>query len=239
MMLAGGLLMWAAALIGQEPQPAHPTTFLLQGMLHTRGIGGGGELFWRKRYDHNLTTGFFLSSFKDLRQIKISNQFLDRRTQPYAYGKLNHVLLLGLTGGRRQVIAHRNDPMAIEVASVFQGGVIGAVLIPVYLEIIHYDPTTQQVSFAIERYDPLVHIDQRFIAGGAPWTYGMREAEWMPGLFGQAALEFGLPSYWGARFSLRMGVDALAFPDELPMMAYVKNEQIFAVLFLSLLVYDL
>ncbi len=240
------LLLWlgivslggALPLTAQEDVPSRPTTFLLQAKLHTRGLGGGFEVFWRKRYSHNLTTGFFVSSFKDLRQIKISNQFVDRRTQPYVYGKLHHVVLLGLTGGRRQVIARRNDPMAIEVAAVFQGGVLGAVLIPTYLEIVHYDPVTQAISFSVERYDPLVHVDQRYIAGGVPWTYGLRKASWMPGLYGQAAMAFGLPSYWSAQFSLRMGVDLMAFPAPLPLMAYIKNEQIFAVLFLSVLVYD-
>ncbi len=232
---------WVVALsaFAQVDQTSPRALWLLGADLHTRGVGGVVEVFWHRRDRTNWLTAWRLSTFKDPREIKITNQFVNRRTLPYVYGKQYYVALNTLSVGRRRIIAQGNDPMSVTVASVWQVGAAAAVLIPVYLEIIHYDPVTQQVDYREERFDPVLHVDQRFIAGGVSWTRGIKEATWMPGLYGQAALQFDLPGYWALRAAVRMGAEVMAFPAPLPVMAYVANDQLILTLFLGVRLFEL
>ncbi len=233
-------VLWGIGHVEAQVTMRPPRSLWMLGAdLHTRGMGGVVEMFWRRRFSSNAITAFRLTTYKDPREVKISNQSVNRQTLPYVYGKENYVALVTLSSGIRRMIARGDDPMSIAISGIFQGGVVSAILIPVYLEIIHYDPVTREVSYQVERYDPLIHVDQRFIAGGVSWTYGLKEASWMPGLYGQAALQFDLPTYWTLHLAARIGIDLLAFPSELPVMAYVSNDRIVALPFLGIRLFEL
>jgi hypothetical protein len=73
------------------------------------------------------------------------------------------------------------------------------------------------------------------IYGKAPFFKGMDQTKIHPGGYAKVALSFEYADRYNSIKAIETGVVLDVYPQVLPMMAYNKNQQIFASLYLKIL----
>lgn len=203
------------------------------------GDGWGGQIFYgryRTAADRHLF-GLELVGMKHPKEIKSYNPFYED-SRGYFYGKLNSMLILRPTYGRKHRITEKIRRSGVELNYVWGIGPSLGLLKPVYLQIgyrIDGQPTPPYDSIVEERYDPERHFANN-IFGRASWFKGLGELKVYPGVFGRAGLNF---EYAGDNTGIRaieVGASLDAYPERVPIMAElpgVVNKQFFLEFYLS------
>lgn len=194
---------------------------------------GWGITFQYGKYatakDRNML-GIDIVSMKHPKEIKSFNpNYQDARG--YFYGKLNSMIIVRPTIGRKHRIAEKIRHSAVEVNYVWGIGPSLGLLKPVYLQILGAPGLSYQ-PVSTERYDPSRHFADN-ILGRASYFKGFGEMKLYPGAFGRFAFNF---EYAGTNTGIRAleaGVSMDAYGTKVPIMADVEGEGINKQFFLE------
>lgn len=196
---------------------------------HTEGWG----FFFRRAKIVNIYTKLFWEieavTMHDEHEYKTSNPTQPDAT-PYYFGKLNGMEAIRLGVGSSEMLWRKNDLNCVQVDLVYAVGASLAVLKPVYLDILLSGPN-EQLPVAQE-YNPLTDTPAN-IYGRASVFDGLGQLTFYPGAYGRAALNFDFSNRHKTLKAIEVGVVVDAYADVIPMMAFVKNNQIFANLYFS------
>ncbi|MBS1938404.1 MAG: hypothetical protein JSS84_11405 [Bacteroidetes bacterium] len=184
---------------------------------------GWGLTFQYGKYvtakDRNML-GIDIVSMKHPKEIKSYNpNYQDARG--YFYGKLNSMIVVRPTFGRKHRITEKVRRSGVEVNYVWGIGPSLGLLKPVYLQI--GKPSYPYQTVVTERYDPAKHFADN-IFGRASFFKGFGEMQFYPGAFGRFAFNFEYaPTNTGIR-ALEAGVTMDAYGTKLPQMAVLNGE---------------
>lgn len=205
-------------------------------MIHTRGWGlllrrAKNKTFLRKRLFELEAV-----SMEHPKEVRTVNPYYEN-SNGYVYGELNQVVVTRLGYGRHNVLYAKFDK-GVEIRYLYVGGFSLAWAKPIYLEIGY--PTVPYEYVATERYDPdkvdengtRIHsIDNIF--GRSSVFKGIENMQFYPGIYGKAGFSFEYGKRQKAVRSLEAGVVFDYYFQEVPMMAFIKNDPFFLTLYLS------
>lgn len=198
-------------------------------MVHTNGYGLNFEKI-KMRKDRNFELlDFNIYSIFHPKEISEPNPD-NQGSRPYVYGKLNN--LIGINGGygRRLVLADKWIYNGVKINLNYSLGPLIGMLKPVYYEI---ESDALGGTNTFERFNPNDERQQSKIVG-TDFTKGFDHLSFLYGLHGKSSLSFD----WGGSekhyFSIETGIVIDAFPVEVPIFAYIKNDRVFTNLFVSI-----
>lgn len=164
--------------------------------------------------------GIDVVSMKHPKEVKSFNpNYQDARG--YFYGKLNSMVVVRPTYGRKHRIAEKVRRSGVEVNYVWGIGPSLGLLKPVYLQI--GKPAFPYQYIVTERYDPAKHFADN-IFGRASWFKGLGEIKLYPGAFGRFAFNFEYAGNNTGIRALEAGVTMDAYGAKLPQMATLEAE---------------
>ena len=198
---------------------------------------GWGVTFQYGKYvtaNNRNMVGIDIVSMKHPKEIKSFNpNYQDARG--YFYGKLNSMIIIRPTIGRKHRIAEKIRKSAVEVNYVWGIGPSLGLLKPVYLQIGIPDYPYQTI--VTERYDPNVHFADN-IFGRASWFKGLGEMKVYPGAFGRFAFNFEYAGTNSGIRALEAGVSMDAYGKKVPIMADLDdagiNKQFFLEFYIAM-----
>lgn len=202
-------------------------------MIH--GEGWGLNFFHGKHRTakSRRMLGVELVGMKHPKEIKTFNPYYED-ARGYFYGKLNSLLLLRPTYGRKELLTDKLRKSGVEVNYVWGIGPSIAYLKPVYLQI--GKPRLPYETIVVERYDPGEHYPDD-IFGRASWFKGFGEGALMLGGFARFGFNFEYAGNTSGIKALEVGASMDAFPAVVPIMAEldgVENKQFFFAFYVSL-----
>ncbi len=207
--------------------------FSVGGIWHPRGLGVNVR---SGKYLHNdlwRMLDFDLVSMKDPREYKIKSTGFSP-SGLYSYGKLNYAYFMRTGFGIKKQLAKRWYKNTISTEIMVSAGLSSALLKPVYLDIYYTNPDNTSGYLVSERYDPLIHTDQRSIFGNSSFTRGLDELSYHAGAFTKLALNFDWSDYNDAIRAFEIGAVVDFYPKRLPIMALVENRKVFTSLYICL-----
>jgi hypothetical protein len=202
--------------------------------IYVHSAGGFGIAYRRgKHVTGNRKRMFELEAqnFKNPKEVKSVNSYFEN-SKGFSFGKLNSFFILRPGVGHQNILYKKNDKKNVEIRYSYFLGAALAFAKPVYLEIKRDQQSN--VSPTTERYDPEIHtID--IIYGKAPFFKGIEKTQIIPGGYAKLALSFEYADRYSSIKAVETGVVFDVYPKPLPMMAYQKNQQFFASLFLKII----
>jgi hypothetical protein len=168
-------------------------------------------------------------NFRHPKEVKTINSNYDN-SKGFNYGKLNSFLIIRPGVGYQNILYQKSDKKSVEIRYSYFLGAALAFAKPVYLEI-KRDPDGVPST---ERYDPEVHSIND-IYGKAPFFKGIEKTRIIPGGYAKLALSFEYADRYNSIKAIETGVIFDIYPKVLPMMAYNRNQQVFASLFLKII----
>lgn len=197
---------------------------------HTEGWG----FFFRRAKTVSIYRKIFWEAeavtMHDQHEYKMSDPNQPDAT-PYYFGKLNGMEAIRAGVGISQLLWRKNDLNCIRVDVVYALGASLAVLKPVYLDIIASGPGSNDLPVAQE-YDPYTDTPSN-IYGRASVFDGLGQLTFYPGGYGKLGLNFDFSNRHKGAKSIEVGVVVDAYSNVIPMMAFTKNNQVFANLYLT------
>lgn len=195
---------------------------------HTEGWG----FFYRRATIPSIYKKYFWEAeavtMHDAHEYKMANPAEPEAT-PYYFGKLNGMEAIRFGIGESKRIWGKNDLNCIQVDAVFAIGASIAILKPVYLDILTNSPSGVPVA---EEYDPNTDTPAN-IYGRASVFDGLGQLTFYPGGYGRAALNFDFSSRYTSVKAIELGLIVDAYDKQIPMMAFIENNQVFINLYLS------
>ncbi|MCE2847325.1 MAG: hypothetical protein LW707_09925 [Sphingobacteriales bacterium] len=168
---------------------------------------------------------------KHPKEVKSVNQAFER-ARSYVYGKLNTFSVLRAGTGMQHVIFSKAERNGIEVRLSYSGGISAGILKPVYLNILEPTGTFGEFRVITERYDPERHFVDN-IYERAPFTEGLGQIRFRPGAYAKIGFNFEYATAFEDVKALEIGAIIDAFPKEIPIMAYAKNEPVFLTFYIT------
>ncbi|MCB0791081.1 MAG: hypothetical protein H6595_00840 [Flavobacteriales bacterium] len=207
----------------------------LEGGLILHGDGWGLDVFHGKHRTarSRRMIGVEIVSMKHPKEIKSFNPYYED-SRGYFYGKLNSLLLIRPTWGRKELLTDKLRKSGVEVNYLWGIGASIGYLKPVYLQI--GKPGIPYETIDVERYDPSLHYPDD-IFGRASWFKGFGEGSFVTGAFARFAFNFEYSGNASGIKALEAGASVDAFPTKVPVMAEldgVENKQFFFEFYVSL-----
>jgi hypothetical protein len=200
-------------------------------LLNTDGFGGSYRAAKRIDYLNKRILeidGGILKSLKESRQRVAFNQ-----GGSYVFGKLNSTFFLRAGYGRQHEIYSKADLGGIAIRYFYTVGPVVAIYKPIYYRIYYPKPTNPlEYEQRLEKFDVNAIAVPQDIYGRAPFTKGLSEIKFMPGVFAKVGFNFEYSREDKAIHAIEIGTAANLFPKEIPIMA-VDNKQLFLSLFVS------
>ncbi|HXB12254.1 MAG TPA: hypothetical protein VNZ45_09730 [Bacteroidia bacterium] len=199
--------------------------------IHSEGWGA----FFRKAKILSIYRKWFweveTATMHNAKETMIQNSYYPD-AKGYYYGKMNGVQIFRFGTGISKMIWRKNNERCVEIDAVYAGGLSIAVTKPIYLEIIQPTPNSE---FLLEdvQYDPSQDTPAN-IYGRASVFDGLGQLSFYPGLYGRLGLNFDYANKHNLVKAIETGIEVDAYPKVIPIMAYVKNSQVFLNLYLSL-----
>lgn len=202
--------------------------------FYAHTAGGFGIAYRRGKHVTGKRKRMFeleVQNFKHPKEVKTVNSYYEN-TKSFHYGKLNSFLVIRPGIGYQNVLYQKGDKKSVEIRAHTFVGLDLTFAKPVYLEIIKPTADPLRPVIATERYNPAEHYPYN-IYGKAPFYVGLSKTTIHPGIYGKFALSFEYADRYNAIKAIETGVVVDAYPWVLPMMAYNKNQQVFAQLYLK------
>jgi hypothetical protein len=197
---------------------------------HTEGWG----FFFRRSKMVSIYRKYFWEAeavtMHDEHEYKMSDPNQPDAT-PYYFGKLNGMETVRLGVGLSQMLWRKNDLNCIQVDAVYAVGASIAILKPVYLDILTNN-STGNVLPVPQEYNPETDTPAN-IYGRASVFDGLGQLSFHPGAYGRAGLNFDFSNRHKSVKAIEIGVVVDVYSDVIPMMAFAKNNQAFANLYLT------
>lgn len=214
------------ALIKQEEEGAliYSKQFIFGVMLRNDGYGLMME--WGKmktRRKSNLYQ-FELTEYKHPKEDKSPNNraFFGN---PYIYGKINNFYQAKLGFGQQYVLGDKGNKNGVSVSFIYAAGLSAGLLKPYYLEV--EDSTGSRRDIKYDSPDSTLFLDPVSIVGGSGFTKGWGELKVKPGAYGRVAFRFDYGRFNELISALEAGLTVEAYSSKIPVMANVKDRQLF------------
>lgn len=196
--------------------------------LHTRGFS------INTRYTKDIIYGKKKQwEFDFVTSMKHPQEYKERSgtRKPFVFGKLNSMSVLRASYGRQRVLADYINSLSVRVNLHYSLGVNVGLLKPIYYFEVNAEDPNEPVKFNSNK-----HFYATDFEGAAPWSKGLNEVGFRPGLSGKLALSFE----WGKqddRFkSLETGIMADVYGQRLPIMAFTDNDFAYINIYAALMI---
>lgn len=223
-------LNFVKAQVNTPPAPVYTNEFSMGFQLHPRGLGLNMH-FAKKKAKHWRTLDFDVLTMKHPKEFKIRSNF--NPPGVYTYGKLNYLYLLRTGVGVKKELSGKFYKNTIGTAIQFSAGPVFGFLKPVYLDIFYPYPDSPEGFRVPERYDPEKHR-QEDIVGASNFNTGIGQTKTKMGLFVKGSVHFDWSDFSDQLQSVELGVALDAFPQELPLMAFVQNKFLFSSMYICI-----
>jgi hypothetical protein len=121
----------------------------------------------------------------------------------------------------------------VELRLVGFGGVSLAIAKPVYLYILNFTSSYYDYDIVVEKYDPTQHFLDN-IYGRAPFSRGLGELKFYPGVYGKLGMNFEYGQYNSKVKSVEIGVVFEFYPIPVPIMAFNDSDYYFLTLYINI-----
>jgi hypothetical protein len=196
-------------------------------LLNSNGWGGnyrfGKRINAFKKYLYEVD----FVGFKNPKEIKLSNSY-NPTGKSYVFGKKNCCFDLRLGYGLQKEIFSKADKGGIAVRYFYTAGPSLAILKPIYYQVFY----ANSYSVDDEKFSSSI-TSPSDILGRASFFEGIKETQVIPGFFMKFGFNFEYSQEDRIIHALEAGCIAESFVKELPIMATVKNDQFFFMLFVS------
>ncbi len=198
--------------------------------------------YWKKedeRKDHVYMLSF--SEIKHDKQVKQEGSSLYPQLgtpSPYVFGKINNLYTLQLGYGQEFMLLPKVIDGNISISSRLMGGFSLAMLKPYYLRLIYEDYITATPIVTLEEHkyndatEPFLKSGNKL--GASPWTKGLGEMKYHPGVFAEAVIVIEPASNAWFVQTITLGGNFAFYTKQLPTMAEIKARQWQASLFVGL-----
>lgn len=239
---------WLTAQVTIQPRPMNP--------LETGIIYNQEQAMTLRAYPRGLALGMYrgdirtyyrtnfyhieLGYIKHHKEVRQSNEIAailrgEETPRPYIYGKQNSLYALRGGYGVKRYYSEKARRKGLAVGVIYQGGFTLGILKPYYLRLIKRQENNV-FRVVTERYsedNADLFLDPFSIYGGAPFTMGIRELRFIPGVHGMGAVHFAFGAFDEYVMALDVGLMVDIFPRTVPIMVE-DNKPYFLNLFLNL-----
>ena len=204
----------------------------IQMRLHTNGLGLGfrkariSSIYGSRFYDVEYTS---LMHPKEAREYSYFAQYTTYK--PYKINRLRTILIKYRL---EKVIEQRGSKYAVELRWVGSAGLGLGLLQPVYLNIVNHNPSTQNIEYQSEKYNPTLHTANN-IYGNASIFKGIGETQLKPSLTFDVGLNVDLAHNRSNSSLIEVGVQGDYFFQSLPLLAQTSNPSLFLNLYIKLI----
>ena len=207
-----------------------------------RGSVRSGETKLRDQfYDVRLFQLEF-SEHKDPKEVKrsVSDQTPNggtEKTKPFIFGKINNFYALKLGYGLRKMIAGKPEPGAVSIHWVMAGGLSLGMEKPYYLD--GYVPqdnfgTLIPATFKYSDATKESFLTEQYIRGGAGFSKGLNEIQFIPGIHAKTALHFDFSANRRTALAVETGITAECYTRGIKIMANQDSKPLFVNLYAAL-----
>lgn len=203
------------------------------GIFVDKGWLKGGDEFGQKNRDkhfHVRLLQFELSERKHPKEIRSNNALGGIGLQPSSYilGKVNNFYMFKIGYGRRQMIAGKPDPGTISIHWVYLGGFSAGLVKPYYLNLQRNGETKYNDTIVRDFISP------NNIIGKAPFTKGLNELKFVPGLYAKTGLHFDFASRRKGLMALEVGASGEYYTQKIMQMVGQDPKALFLNFYASL-----
>jgi len=201
---------------------------------HSNGLGLNTQYLIQRKVNRLILFNYEIISLKHPKESKVVNPIEDQAL-PYVYGKRFSAIPMRFGAGNQFIVADKETPSGIRISLNYHLGLDMTLLKPQYLWITYYFPETGRVK-KLEKYDPEnpVHANQNNIFGGAAFYHGFTDLETVFGLYLKTSISFEWNDSEDQYKLIETGFMIDAFPEPLPIFAYIDNSNLFFNFFVSL-----
>ena len=198
--------------------------------IHTQGWGLGYRIGFHATGYKKRMFEFELVSMKHPKEVKTVNPYIEN-AKGFVYGKQYSLAMLRTGYGFQKIVYDKSDKNGLQIRYNAYVGASMAFAKPVYLNIMYIDDQGD-ITIVTERYDPDKH-DIVDIVGKAPFFMGLGESKIYPGIYGKFSLAFEYGDNDKKVRSLETGIVVDSYLNEIPIMAFTDNTNIFVNLYLA------
>lgn len=217
----------------------------LSGRLASDGYGGG--MVYKVRREGKSSYHLWQLRFNEVKGEKEVAQQRDNTAfpqlgqgTPYIFGKLNNLYTLQLGYGRENLLLPGILEGNVSIGFRYGGGFLLAMLKPYYLNLLYVDYSTSPAT-AISKEEAYADANKDYflnpatILGKGRWKSGLNAMEYIPGIFGEAALVIEPGKGKGAFIqTITLGLSAAFYNSNLTIMAEQKAYPFEGCLFATL-----
>ena len=164
-----------------------------------------------------------LSEHKDPKEIKYSNNNQSgQNSRPLIYGKINNFYALKLGYGMRKMIAGKPEPGSVSVHWVYAGGFSLGMEKPYYVDgFVQQDNQGSLVPATFKYSDATKEsfLNERYINGGAGFSKGLGEIQYIPGIHAKTAMHFDFAASRKVVMAVETGISAEYYSRAIEIMA--------------------
>ena len=198
---------------------------------HTAGFGFNFRTGKRISAFKSRSFEFEAISMKSPKEIKTINPYFNN-SKSYIFGKLNNVFMLRGGYGLNHQLNRKPLWGGVEVRYFYYGGFSLGIAKPVYLYILNFTSIYYEYTLTMEKFNPEEHFLDN-IYGRAPFTKGMAEMRFYPGLYLKGGFSFDFSGEHEKIRSLEAGFILDLYPYPIPIMAFRDDYHYFINLYLS------
>jgi hypothetical protein len=160
-----------------------------------------------------------------------------QKTKPFIFGKINNFYSLKGGYGLRKMIAGKPEPGTVSIHWVGVAGFVLGMEKPYYLD--GYIPqdnfgTLVPATFKYSDETKESFLNDQYIRGGAGFTKGIGEIQFVPGLHAKTALHFDFASSRRNVMAVETGISAEYYTRPIVLMANQDNKPYMLNLFASI-----
>jgi hypothetical protein len=198
--------------------------------VHSGGFGLGYRNGKSKTYFRKFFWEVEGLNIKHPKEVRISSYY--QNSKNFIYGKLNNFYVVRGGVGQQHVLNGKPYWGGVEIRAFYCGGLSLGFAKPIYMYIVKYNQADGTSYLNVERFDPDIHAITD-IFGRASFFKGFDHIGVYPGIYLKSGISFEYGSDDKFVKSLECGVFVDAFYKNVPIMAYQKNQFLFANVYLS------
>jgi hypothetical protein len=184
--------------------------------IHVLGMGANIRKGINKTYFNSRIFELEIVSLKHPKQVRVIKPYY-YNAKSFVYGKLNHVYVVRVGYGFKKLLNRKPYWGGVELRVLYMGGISCAIAKPVYL----YFRVPNQTYTVEQKYNPDNPLHgEEFIYGRAPFSSGLGELKFYPGVFAKAGLNFEFGALNTKIRALEAGGTFEYFPIAIPIMAF-------------------
>jgi len=201
--------------------------------LNTQGFGVGYKT-GKVRSIYKVTHWYFdLSYLRSLKQLRLVNGSYFG-TSSFVFGKLNDAAVLKGGYGVERRIYGKPYWGGVELRWHYGIGASLALLKPYYYMVIIASPTASGEYEQVTQYQTYEdHAQWIDIIGRAPFSYGLNEIKFRPGVYAKSGLVFDIGKTRTSLQAIEVGGDISYFPQGLALMADNPKDYVILTLYVA------